>query len=295
MVGMSVVALRNAPVRGLLYMLAAVFCISAMDASAKWLTGGYPPAQIIFLGRIPAVAFSIWLATGRGGVATLRTDRLGLQLLRGLFGAGTLVGFFLALRLLPLADTVAITFVAPLLMSAFSVLLLGERVDLRRWLAIAAGFVGVLVIVQPSGTGFGTGAIFALGSALCYALFNVLARKLSASEPSHTQLFWASVVLVLGGAALTPFQWVPLRQGDYLAFAVFALVGTFGQFLLIQAFRHAQVSLLASLEYTAIIWATLFGFLFWNQLPTLTVLAGAAIIAASSLYIAQREALKSAA
>jgi drug/metabolite transporter (DMT)-like permease len=108
-------------------------------------------------------------------------------------------------------------------------------------------------------------------------------------------LFWASVVLVLGGAALTPFHWVPLRESDYLAFAVFALVGTFGQFLLIQAFRHAQVSLLASLEYTAIIWATLFGFLFWNQLPTLTVLAGAAIIAASSLYIAQREALKSAA
>jgi drug/metabolite transporter (DMT)-like permease len=180
-------------------------------------------------------------------------------------------------------------------MSALSVLLLGERVDPRRWIAIGAGFVGVLVIVQPSGTGFGTGAIFALGSAFCYALFNILARKLSASEPSHTQLFWASVVLVLGGAALAPFQWTPLRQGDYLAFAVFSLIGTFGQFLLIQAFRYAQVSLMASLEYTALIWATLFGFLFWNQLPTPTVLAGAAIIAASSLYIVRREALKPAA
>lgn len=292
---MSVVALRNAPIRGLLYMLAAVFCISAMDAAAKWLTGGYPPAEIIFLGRIPAMAFSIWLAIGRGGVTTLRTDRLGLNLLRGLCGAGTLVGFFLALRQLPLADTVAITFVAPLLMSALSVLLLGERVDPRRWIAIGAGFVGVLVIVQPSGTGFGAGAVFALASAFCYALFNILARKLSASEPSHTQLFWASVVLVVGGAVPTPFQWVPLREADYPAFAVFSLVGTFGQFLLIQAFRHAQVSLLASLEYTAIIWATLFGFLFWNQLPTLTVLAGAGIIAASSLYIAQREARKPAA
>jgi drug/metabolite transporter (DMT)-like permease len=171
------------------------------------------------------------------------------------------------------------------------VLLLGERVDTRRWLAIAAGFAGVLVIVQPSGTGFGIGAILALASAFCYALFNILARKLSSSEPSHTQLFWASVVLVLGGAVLTPFQWVPLKEADYLAFAIFGLVGTFGQFLLIQAFRHAQVSLIASLEYTALIWATLFGFLFWNQLPTLTVLAGAAVIITSSLYIVQREAL----
>jgi len=126
MVEMGVAGLRNAPVRGLLYMLAPVFCISAMDASAKWLTGGYPPAQIIFLGRVPALAFSIWLATERGGLTTLRAARLGLNLLRGLFGAGTLVGFFLALRLLPLGDTVAITFVAPLLMSALSVLLLGE-------------------------------------------------------------------------------------------------------------------------------------------------------------------------
>jgi len=288
----NAVALLNAPLRGLLLMLAAVFCISAMDASAKWLTGGYPPAEIIFLGRLPAVAFSIWLASGRGGVTTLRTRRLGPLLLRGLFGAGTLVCFFLSLRSLPLADTVAITFVAPLLMSAFSVPLLGERVEARRWGAIAAGFVGVLVIVQPSGTGLGTGAIFALASACCYALFNVLARRLSDTEASHTQLFWASVVLVLGGGALAPFQWVPLAEGDYLAFAVFALVGTFGQFLLIQACRYAQVSLIASLEYTAIIWATLFGFLFWNQLPTLTVLAGVAIIMASSLYILRRDALK---
>ncbi len=112
----NAVALLNAPLRGLLLMLAAVFCISAMDASAKWLTGGYPPAEIIFLGRLPAVAFSIWLASGRGGVVTLRTRRLGPLLLRGLFGAGTLVYFFLSLRSLPLADTVAITFVAPLLM-----------------------------------------------------------------------------------------------------------------------------------------------------------------------------------
>jgi drug/metabolite transporter (DMT)-like permease len=282
-------SLRKSPLRGLLYMLVSVFFLSVMDASAKWLIGAYPPAEIILLGRLPALMFAIGLALANGGLSTLRTRRLGLQMVRGLFGAATLICFFLSLRLLPLADTVAITFVAPLFMSAMSVLLLGERVDSRRWAAIGVGFIGVLVIVQPSGTGFGSGAILALVSAFNYALFSILSRRLSDTEPSHSQLFWATMVLIVGSAIAAPFQWSSPAGADLPAFAIFAFVGTLGQFLLIQALRYAEVSLVAPLEYTALIWATLFGFLFWDQLPTLTVLAGAAIIAASSLYIIQRE------
>lgn len=286
----TVRSLRNAPLRGLLYMLAGVFCMSVMDAAAKWLTAGYSLAQIIFIGRLPMPLFAIGLALANGGLFTLRTGRLGLHLLRSLASAATMVSFFMCLRLLPLADTVAITFVSPLLMSALSVPILGERVGPRRWTAIAVGFIGVLVILQPSGTGFGLGPALALFAALTYALFSNLSRRMSDTEPSHSQLFWVSIALLLGSGAIVPFQWVPPRGDDVLAFAIFAFVGTLGQFLLIQALRYGEVSLVASMEYSALVWAALFGFMFWNQLPTLTVVAGAAIIAASSFYIVQREA-----
>jgi drug/metabolite transporter (DMT)-like permease len=271
-------------------MLAGVFCLSVMDAAAKCLTSIYPPGEIVLLGRVPALMFAIGLALANGGLATLRTRRLGLQVVRGLFGAATLICFFLSLRLLPLADTVALTFISPLFMAALSVPLLGERIDARRWAVIGVGFIGVLVIVQPSGTGFGPGAMLALVSAFNYALFNNLTRRLSDTEPSHSLLFWASMVLILGGGVAAPLQWYPPRGEDLPAFAIFAFVGTLGQFLLVQAFRYAEVSVVAPLEYSALIWATLFGFLFWSQLPTPTVLAGATIIAASSLYIVRREA-----
>jgi len=286
----SVRNLRNAPLRGLLYMVAGVFCMSVMDAAAKWLTAGYPLSEIIFLGRLPMPLFAIGLALMNGGLSTLGTRRFGLHLLRSLASAVTMVTFFISLRLLPLADTVAITFISPPLMSALSVPILGERVGPRRWTAIAVGFVGVLVILQPSGTGIGIGPAFALMAAFTYALFNNLSRHMSGSEPSHTQLFWVSAMLLLGSGAVVPFQWVPPQGRDALAFVVFAFVGTLGQFLLIQALRYGEVSLVASMEYSALIWATLFGFMFWNQLPTPTVVAGAAIIAASSFYIVQREA-----
>jgi len=147
-----------------------------MDAAAKWLTAHYLSSQIMLIGRLPAPLFALAIAFANGGVATLRTRRLGMHVARGAIGAGILVAFFLALRLLPLADTVAIAFVSPLFMSVLSVLLLGERVDGHRWAAIVVGFIGVLVIMQPNGTGFGLGAVFALCSALCYALFNILSR-----------------------------------------------------------------------------------------------------------------------
>ncbi len=286
----SVRNLRNAPLQGLLYMVAGVFCMSVMDAAAKWLTAGYPLSEIIFIGRLPMPLFAIGLALMHGGLATLRTSRLGFHLLRSLASAATMISFFMSLRLLPLADTVAITFISPLLMSALSVPLLGERVGPRRWTAIAVGFLGVLVVLQPSGTGFGLGPALALFSALTYAVFNNLSRRMSDTEPSHTQLFWVSVVLLLGSGVVVPFQWVPPQGRDVLAFAAFAVIGTLGQFLLIQALRYGEVSLVASLEYSALIWATLFGFMFWHQLPTPTVIAGAAIIAAGSFYIVQREA-----
>ena len=282
--------LRHVPLKGVLYMMGGVLFLSVMDASAKWLTSGYSVAQLIFLGRLPAPLFAAALALAGGGLGTLKTARIGWHLLRATFGALTMGTFFYALKLLPLADTVTIAFVGPLFMCALSVPVLGEKVGPRRWIAIFVGLVGVIVILQPSGAGFGLGPILALTAAFTYAVSVTLSRRISNTETSHSMLFWFSVFLILGSGAIVPQQWVTPQGSDIVVFIILACAGTVERYLLTQAFRYGEISFLAPLEYTALIWAALFGWLLWQQFPTLTVLAGGAVIVACNLYIVHREA-----
>jgi drug/metabolite transporter (DMT)-like permease len=282
--------LRYVPLKSVLYMLGGVFFLAVMDASAKWLTSGYSVVQLIFIGRLPAPVFAAVFALASGGLGTLKTTRIGWHLLRAIFGALTMGTFFYALKLLPLADTVTIAFVGPLFMCALSVPLLGEKVEPRRWIAILVGLAGVVVILQPSGAGFGLGPVLALTAAFTYAVSVNISRRISDTETSHSMLFWFSMFLIISSGSFAPLEWVTPHGSDLAVFVVLACGGTVGQFLLTQAFRYGEISFLAPLEYTALIWATLFGFLFWQQFPTPTVLAGAAIIVACNLYVVHREA-----
>jgi drug/metabolite transporter (DMT)-like permease len=281
--------LRHVPVKGLLYMIGGVFFLSVMDASAKWLTTGYSVSELMFLGRLPAPLFAMALAMANGGLVTLKTRKVKWHLARALSGIATMATFFYALKLLPLADTIAISFVAPLFMCALSVPLLKEKVGPRRWAAILLGFAGVIVIVQPGGAGLGLGAVLALTAAFTYAISINLSRKISTTETSYSMLFWFSVFLLIGSGTVVPFQWVTPHGSDIAVFCIMAVGGTLGQFLLTQAYRYGEISFLAPLEYTALIWAVLFGFLFWNQFPNAVVLTGSLIIVASNIYIVHRE------
>jgi drug/metabolite transporter (DMT)-like permease len=291
---MSPLPLRRAPVKGLLYMLAAVLAFSAMDAAAKWLTKGYSVVEVAVLSRSISPFLALAIAMQQGGLQTLKTEVYGWHLLRAGANGVTLLAFFGALIFLPLADTVAITFVSPLIMCALAVPMLKEHVGPRRWTAIVIGFLGVLVITRPSGAGFGWGAVLALSAAFGDAFGINVTRRMSATESSHSQLFWSSVVLIAAFALLLllqwPSPWVTPSVQDLPAIAILAVTGCGAQFCLAQAFRYGEVSLLAPLEYGALIWAVIFGYVFWGDLPTLTVLAGVAIIIASSAYVAHREA-----
>lgn len=287
---MSPVSLHRQPLRGLSYMAVAILLFSAMDAAAKWLTAGYSVVEIALFSRLLSPFLSLAVALHQGGIGTLRTRHPLWHLARATANGVTLVTFFAALIYLPLADTVAITFVSPLIMSALAVPLLKERVGPRRWIAIGIGFLGVLVITQPSGVGFGPGAALALAAALGSAFEIILTRRMSATESSHSILFWSSSLMILAFGAMVPFAWTTPAAADLPAIAVLALSGSCAQFALVQAFRYGEVSMLAPLEYSALIWATLFGYLFWSELPTPTVLGGVAIIVASSAYVAHREA-----
>lgn len=281
---------HHIPLRGILYMAAGVFCMSVVDAASKALVGGYTLAQIMFFTRAASPFFAVALALAQGGLLTLATRRMGWHVTRSIASAATAVTFVAALRLLPLADTVAITFISPLLMSALSVPMLRERVGPRRWAAILVGLVGVIVVLQPSGAGFGLGAVLALVAAFTYALSLNISRLMSDTESSPCMMFWFSVFMLAGSGLLMPIGWRTPDLLDAALFAVLAVAATLGQYFVIQAFRYGQVSLLAPLEYSALIWATAFGFVFWQELPTPTVLLGAAVIILSSLYVVQREA-----
>ena len=283
---------RNAPAKGIAYMLAASATLTIMDAGIKWLTSDYPVPQIGFMRYTVGVVVAIAFAARLGGIATLRTRRLGGHALRSFFNLATMLTFYYALERLPLTDSVAIGFAAPLFMTALSVPLLGERVGWRRWSAVAVGFLGVIITVQPSPAGIGSGALFALAAALCYALTLVTSRQLSTTESSHTILFYYSVFVILALAAWMPWIWVTPRWEDLWLILFVGVAGSFGQFFLNQAFRYGEVSLLAPLDYSGLIWAGLLGFVVFGDLPTPVVLLGSAIIVLAGVYIVRREAVQ---
>jgi drug/metabolite transporter (DMT)-like permease len=283
--------LRNIPARAIAYILTASFLIIVLDTAVKWLAKGYSPLQIGFVRYVMGLFLAAGIATRTGGIRTLRTRRISGHLLRSVVNLTTMLSFYYALRLLPLADSIAINFAAPLFVTALSGPLLGEHVGPRRWLAVAFGFGGVLLAVQPSPSGISLGAALALLSGLCWALTIVTSRQISDTEPSHTILFYYSlaVVIVLGTAM--PRLWIEPSLHDWIWFIVVGISGSFGQFCYNQAFRYGEASAIAPLDYLSIVWATLFGFVIFGDIPSWLVLGGAVCIVASSIYIAHREAL----
>jgi drug/metabolite transporter (DMT)-like permease len=228
-----------------------------------------------------------------GGLVVFRTERLGLHLLRCALNGASLLLFYVALRRLELATLFAIGFVGPLLMTALSVPILGERVGPHRWAAIAIGFLGALVIVNPGAGGFEPAALIAMAGTALWATSMVLVRKMSATESDAALLAYINVSLLLLGAVGAPFVWgeVTLAQTGFIAMLAVTLVA--GQWLMLRAFRLAPIGVVAPFQYTGIVWATLIGWAFWNEFPAPNVWVGAAILIASGLYVMWRERIRS--
>jgi drug/metabolite transporter (DMT)-like permease len=283
--------LRSVPVKAVVYMCAAALAMQVLDAAVKWLTADYTPFQIAFMRYFFGIALALALAPRLGGLASLRTRRLGGHLTRSILNIAAMLTFYYALAAMPLADCMAIYAGAPLFMTVLSVMLLGEKVGLRRWAAILVGLVGVLLIIGPTGQGFSPAALLALGSTGLYALMIITTRQLSATESSHTILFYYSIACIAVTGAFMPWQWVTPAWGDLWIIAVVGVSGSLGQFCLNQAFRYGEVSLIAPLDYTGLLWAALFGFIVFGDVPGWAVLAGSAVVIASSIYVIRREAM----
>ena len=269
---------------------AGVAFLVVNDAIAKLLTDRYSPIQIVFLRNLIAVPIICAVIITSFGAANLRTRHLSLHATRGAVMTLGAWLYFTALIYLPLAEATALVFSAPIFITALSVPLLGEHVGWRRWGAVLLGFVGVLVIVRPGSAAFQLAALLPVGTALCYALFMISARWINRSERLWTMMLFAMLFPMIYAAPFAVANWVPVQGSDVLLFLGLAICGSLGLALIGQAFRMAPAAIVAPFDYTALIWATGFGWLIWGDVPMFWTILGAAIIACSGIIIILREA-----
>jgi drug/metabolite transporter (DMT)-like permease len=281
---------RRANLRGIGFMLLAVAAFSVMDAGLKVLSGHYPPMQVAALRGLTALPIvALWALATRPAAALFRI-RWSLHLLRGAIAIAMLATFAYALQTLPLSDVYAIFFIAPLLITALAVPILGERVESQRWVAIGIGLLGVLVVLNPGGAGIGTWAGLAVAaSALGYAASAITVRVLGRTDSTQSMVFWMTLMLAVGGSALAAPGWVAIDPAHHGALAVVAVTGALGQYAVTEAFRTADAAAVAPFEYTALLWGLGLDFAIWQVAPQGYTLGGAAIVVASGLYLIRRE------
>jgi drug/metabolite transporter (DMT)-like permease len=279
--------------RAIVAMIAACAMFAWMDAMLKLLAASYPPFQVTALrGWCALPLVGVWLLwRGEVRVVFARRLRWRLHLLRGALTVLMLALFTFGLKTLGLAEAYTLSFVAPMVITALSVPMLGETVPPRHWVAIVVGLCGVVVALRPDqGAFLQTGALAVLVAAALYALSNVLGRIISRTEPSATLVFWTTASLALGGTAFSAGQWVPVDTAHAPLLLGLAVSGFLAQVAITEAFRHGQASAVAPFEYTALAWAVAVDWLLWRAVPDAHTLAGGAIIVVSGIYLIRREA-----
>jgi drug/metabolite transporter (DMT)-like permease len=280
------------PFKGIALILASTVFLGASDVTAKYLSATLPSIEIAWIRFLTfALIMSPAMLPGTRLFA-LRTERLGLHLMRGAALVGSSLFFISGLRFLPIAEASATGFVAPLFVTALSIVFLGEKVGVRRWLATAVGLMGVLIILRPGTSAFHAAAIFPLVSAVAWACTLIMTRMMSGREHVVTTMTYSSITGLCILSALVPFVWVTPSWHD-IAFGVFiGVASTAGQWIVVLAFRYADASVLAPFSYTQLLWVSLGGFMVFGELPDIWTVTGAMFIVGSGLYTAHRERVR---
>jgi drug/metabolite transporter (DMT)-like permease len=277
-------------VAGIGYMILAVGLFSVMDAIVKWLSSTFSTIEIIFFRSVFAFLPLLWVMARSDGIAALRITRPGLHVLRCAIGMVSMYLYFVAYKVLPFADAIALGFAAPLFMTALSVPLLGEKVGIRRWSAVAVGFSGVLLMLRPGGELFQLAALVPIVAAFTYALAMVIIRQLSRQDGTVAIVFYFTAFTLVVSAAALPWTWVTPRGMDWVWLAAVGLIGGVAQIAMTRAFTMAPIAVVAPFEYTAMLWAVGLGWFVWGTLPDAWTWAGSLVLIGSGLYILHREA-----
>ncbi len=280
--------LSDEPLRAILLIVAAMALFSVSDAIAKHLAASLHPIEIAWLrwvGFVLIMAPVILRSRGK----TLRSRAPALQVARTLGLLGSALFFIGGLAYLPLASAAAIAFVAPLLVTALSIPLLGETVGIRRWAAVAVGMIGVLIVIRPGSGTFGLAALLPLLSAVAWAFGMIFTRKLGGIDRASTTMTYSALVGLLVLSALVPLRWTTPSLPQIGLAVGMALASTLAQFMVVTAYRLGRASMLAPVSYSQLVWSGLLGFFVFANVPDHWTLIGTAIIIAGGVYTAHRE------
>ncbi len=297
------------PIHGIVCLIAAVSILSVQDVVIRFLSGDYPVHEIVFIRTFASLIPVLLIVRYEGGLEALKTNKVGLQIVRGCFAFTAYTLFYLGIASLPLATAITIFFAAPLIVTALSMPLLKEHVGIHRWFAVIVGFIGVILMTEPQAGEFSWGSIFALGSACCYACVILTTRLMGGTESSSGMAFYSILIYialssVIGlsigdGSYLMAGQedldfllraWVMPSPEDFGWIALCGLIWGTGFYLLSRAYMVASAVIITPFEYVSLPWAVTWGYVFWQEVPTAVALSGLALIVGAGLYILHREA-----
>jgi len=269
-------------------MFISVCAFSLMDVLVKW-SDAYPVGQVLFFRGFCGIIPILFLIPRDRFLDFYKTTRPLLHFKRCLSGLIALVAIFIALRNLPLATVVSITFAAPIFTTIFSIFLLKEKVGLYRWLAVLVGFVGIIVITEPGFSSLNFYYIYPIIFCLGMSYVAIAIRQLSTSEPVWLISFYFSVAISILGLFTIPFGWVMPSLIDFILLCMIGLLGGIANLLLGQSYKLSEVSLVTPLKYLSLVFAIVFGYLIWNEIPSYKTLLGSLLVVLSSLIIFRRE------
>ena len=295
--------IANRNLFGIASLVLGVLIFSLQDAILKGLSGEHAVTLAIFIRCLVAIPLLLVMVQIEVGLRRLRSRNLPILLLRGVILLAAYTSYYMALPALPLAEAVALFFIAPVIVTILSGPMLKERVSSKSWLAVIAGFAGVLIILQPGSALFEPAALLSVISAGTYALSAVLARKLGVEEPATVMAFYQNAVFLTGAGIfavifnLTDVErlghpsldflvrpWAVPGMTDFLLMAACGVIAAVATFLLANAYRTAQANVVTVFEYTGMIWGPLWGFLFFAEVPRLTTVIGTVIIIAAGIF-----------
>lgn len=288
----------------IIWLAAGVFTFSLQDVVIKTVSGSYAVHQVIFFRCIAALPFLFFLCHKAGGISTILSPRWRALSFRSIFLLFSYTSYFLAFPVMKLADIIGLYATVPLFVTALAGPILGEKIPAIRWAAVVIGFAGALIMVQPGSSVFERASLLPIFSAFAYAMAQVLARRIGLADSAAVMSFYQNLLYLAASALLAAMitswggdfkghlslefllrQWAMPDMRDFLLIAACGPIAAVGMTMLGQAYRLAEANLVASLEYTGIIWGTTWGFLIWGEVPGVNSLIGASLIVLAGLLL----------
>ena len=274
---------------GALYFLISVFLFSTMEIFVKLLSYDYPTGEIVFARGLFGIIPILFIIPKKNFFENFKTKNIKLHLFRTLTGCFALVSIFIGIKYLPLADAIAITFAAPLFATFFSILFLNEIVGKKRWFAILIGFVGILIVLKPGTSLFSIYSIFPIFFCIGFAASATAIKILSRTDKNYLIAFYYTIGLTIVSFFLNPFDWKIPNIRDFIIFFLIGITGSLGNIIITEAYRKAEVSLITPIKYLNLIFAIIFGFILFSEIPSILTIVGSLFIVISTIIIFSRE------